>query len=61
MKNEIPPSTTRAPTPMATAAPPLRPPLELPGVVAVVMVGVVVVGVVPGVTGSPGDSGLPGL
>jgi hypothetical protein len=61
MKNEIPPSTTSAPAPMATAADPLMPPPEELVEVGVATVGVaVVVSGVPGVTGRPGERGFVG-
>jgi hypothetical protein len=60
MKSEIPVRTTKAPTPMATAEPPLSPLLP-PAVVVVgtsVVGGAVVVG--PEGAGNPGENGLEG-
>src|SRR5450755_3239546 len=58
MKNEIPASTTTAPTAMKIASAPLRP--ELVEVEVEMIVGVAVVVVGAGDTGIPGESGLPG-
>ncbi len=64
MKNEIPPSSTSAPTAIATAAPPPSPLLLLldAGVVGLTIgAGAVVVGAGVAFWGTPGLNGLVGL
>jgi hypothetical protein len=61
MKKQIPPRTAMAPTPIATAPPPLRPPDDvLPGV-EITTGGVVAVCAGAGETGIPGANGLVAL